>query len=60
MQSLLLGSQTPILNIAVDLTYCAWHNSALLGLSYCNLKKKKNKFLRNVAAIETENSLLSY
>lgn len=37
MQSLLV-SQMPILNVAVDLTYCAWHTGALRGLSYPTLK----------------------
>lgn len=45
MQSLLLVSQMPISNVAVDLTYCAWHKRTLLGLTYSNLKKK---ILRNV------------
>lgn len=45
MQSLLLVSQMPISNVAVDLTYCAWHKRTLLGLTYSSLKKK---ILRNV------------
>lgn len=34
MQSLLLVSQMPISDVAVDLTYCAWRNGPLLGLNY--------------------------
>lgn len=36
MQCLLLVSQMPISDVAVDLTYCAWRNRPLLGLNYSN------------------------
>lgn len=36
MQGLLLVSQMPISDVAVDLTYCAWRNRPLLGLNYSN------------------------